>query len=173
MSSASLWRNFFAPKDEQKTLRKLLQQVFVFRDLNSRDLRLILELMHERVYGPNEVVFFEGQPGSGMYIIISGEVRVVLNYGRANELELLRLQSEDFFGELSLIDEAPRSATIVTTTRTHLGGFFRPDLLDFIQRNPRQGVRILLNLSEVLAERLRRTTHELRDARQALEEQKN
>lgn len=161
----SLWENFFRPADSEDLLYSQLERVFIFQDLGGRDLRLIRDMMHERSYGADEVVFFEGQPGSGMYIIIEGQVRIVLNYGRENEIELARLGAGDFFGEFSLIDEAPRSATVVTGERTRLGGFFRPNLLDLINRKPQQGVQIVLNLSEVLTERLRRTNAELRSAR--------
>ena len=168
MASDSLWSNFFRPKNEEDDLASLLAKVFIFRDLGRRDLRLIRELMHVRDYAPQEVVFFEGQPGSGMYIIMEGEVRIVLNYAKPNEIELVKLRPGDFFGEFSLIDEAPRSATVVTSLPTKLGGFFRPDLLDLIERNPGQGVKIVLNLSEVLTERLRHTNSDLRTARDKL-----
>lgn len=168
MANDSLWTNFFRPKNPEDELFDLISKVFIFRDVSRRDLKLIRELMHIRSYAPQEVVFFEGQPGSGMYIIIEGEVRIVLNYGKEREIELVKLKSGDFFGEFSLIDEAPRSATVVTSAATKLGGFFRPDLMDLIERNPRQGVKIVLNLSEVLTERLRHTNSDLRSARDQL-----
>lgn len=170
MSGRSLWLNFFRAADQEDSLMQHLEKVFIFRDLDRRDLRLIRELMHVRSYRPGEVVFFEGQPGSGMYLIMEGEVRIVLNYGGEQEIELVRLREGDFFGEFSLIDEAPRSATVVAAAETRLGGFFRPNLMELIERKPRQGVRIVLNLSEVLTERLRRTNSELRETRERLSE---
>ncbi len=165
MAGSSLWENFFRPKGDRDVVSEHLANTVVFRDLGSRALRQIRELVHIRDYAKDDVVFFEGQPGSGMYTILSGAVRIVLNYGRDGETELVRLGPGDFFGELSLLDEAPRSATVVATGPTRLGGFFRPDLMDLVGRQPRIGVKILLNLSEVLSERLRRTNIELKAAR--------
>lgn len=170
MTSTSLWTNYFRRDEARDEWIELLSKVYIFASLSRRDLEHVRDLMHVREFGGNEVVFFEGQPGSGMYIIAKGEVRIVLNYGSDHEIELVRLGPGDFFGEFSLIDEAPRSATVVATKPTTLGGFFRPDLLDLLARKPRQGVQIVLNLSEVLTERLRRTNDELRTARDKIAE---
>ena len=71
------------------------------------------------------------------------------------------LKSGDFFGELALLDEEPRSASAVSTQPSTLIGFFRTDLLTLMKRSPELGNKILLNLSRVLGERLRRTNQEL------------
>lgn len=165
MDGQSLWENFFRPQAGRDAVIEHLAATAVFRDLGWRALRQIREMVHIREYSKDDVVFFEGQPGSGMYTVLSGGVRIVLNYARENETELVRLGPGDFFGELSLLDEAPRSATVVAIGPTRLGGFFRPDLMELINRQPRIGVKILLNLSAVLSERLRRTNIELRAAR--------
>lgn len=165
--SYALWNNFFRRKDPEAQILEILSQVPLFRELSQQGLRFVRELMHIREYQAGEVVFEEGEPGQGMYVILEGEVRVVLR-DREGEVEIVRLKSGDFFGEFSLIDEAPRSATVIATKPTRLGGFFRPDLKELLERNPRQGVKVLWNLAEVLTDRLRHSNEEIRRLRQAL-----
>lgn len=162
-----LWENFFRRKDEEAAILEILSGVPLFRDLSSQGIRFIRELMHIRFYQEGETIFEEGEPGHGMYVVLEGEVKVVLKDKRG-EVEILRLGKGDFFGEFSLIDEAPRSATVIATVPTRLGGFFRPDLKELVERNPRQGVKVLWNLALVLAERLRQSNQELRRLRENL-----
>jgi len=166
MAVRSLFKVYF--KSEQDALTDVLREAHLFRDIDERSLRMFRKMMHVRSYAPDEIVFREGQPGNGMYVVIDGEVRIVLNHGKQHETELARLGRGEFFGEFNLLGELPRSASALTTTSATLGGFFRPDLLELIERNPRLGVRVVLNLGEVLAQRLRRSNQELRDARQRL-----
>jgi CRP-like cAMP-binding protein len=164
--SRPLWENFFRRRDPESQVLEILAGVPLFRDLNQRGLRFVRELMHIRNYREGEVVFEEGDPGQGMYIILEGEVKVLLRGNqKGEEVEIVRLKTGDFFGEFSLIDESPRSATVVATTPSRLGGFFRPDLKELVERNPRHGVKVLWNLAQVLTERLRRSNDELRRLR--------
>ena len=166
--SITEWRNYFRATDREKGLLSLLAEVPVFSQLTDLERRRIREMMHIREFQDEEVVFFEGEPATGMYVITRGAVRIVLRHGAPDELLLIRLVAGDFFGELSLMDGAPRSATVVADGATELGGFFRPDLMDIIERRPRQGVKIVTALAEVLAERLRHTNAELRKAQDGL-----
>jgi len=168
MSSINLWQNWFRHRDPEEGLINLLRRVPVFADLKDSGLRQVREMMHIRKYADAEPVFFEGQPGTGMYVIISGGVRIVLHYGQPDEIEIVRLGPGDFFGEFSLLDEAPRSATCVAVDTTELGGFFRSDLMELIERQPRMGVSIVLRLAEVVAERLRHTNADLRLTKEEL-----
>jgi CRP-like cAMP-binding protein len=68
-----------------------------------------------------------------------------------------QLCSGDFFGELALLDEEPRSAMAEAQEPSKLIGFFRTDLLTLMHRSPELGNKILINLSRVLGERLRQT----------------
>jgi CRP-like cAMP-binding protein len=168
MSSKSLWQNIFRQRDEASDLTAILARVPIFKNLTKKDLNLVRNLIHMRKYQPEEVIFMEGQPGTGMYLITSGGVNITLNYKRENQIELVRLKDGDFFGELSLLDESPRSATAVAVGQTELAGFFRSDLMDLIEKSPILGNKIVLALAEVLGERLRGTNRELRQLRERL-----
>ena len=90
-----------------------------------------------------------------------GEVVIVQEGKDGGRQVLAELTKGDFFGELALLDEEPRSATAKAIESSNLIGFFRTDLLVLIKRYPDLGNKILLNLSRVLGERLRQTNLEL------------
>ena len=142
----------------------VLRAVPLFEGLAFRDLKKIELIAHERTFMPGEVVFHERQPGAGMYFINKGRIELIKTIN-AERVKIAELGEGEFFGEMSLIDNYPRSAQATAVVKTELLGIFRPDFFDLIDRNPRLGSKILLKLSERLANRLRRTTEmKLRDA---------
>ena len=96
-----------------------------------------------------------------MYVIHKGEIIIKLVDPKGNEKELATLKEGDFFGELALLDESPRSAFAVAKTDCSLIGFFRPDLFELIKKNPNAGIKILLKLAEIIGERLRMTNKQV------------
>ena len=83
--------------------------------------------------------------------------------------ELAILKDGDFFGEIALIDESPRSASAICRTDCQIIGFFRPDLFEIIEKHPRLGIKIVLKLAEIIAERLRRTNQEVTQLKAEIE----
>lgn len=166
MSSRSLWANIFQRHAERSPIAAALARIPIFKNLTHAELNLVANMVHARTYQPDEVVFLEGQPGTGMYAITSGGVNITLNYRRDDEITLAQLKECDFFGEISLLDESPRSASAVAVGPTELIGFFRSDLMDLIEKNPLMGTKIMLGLAAVLVERLRATNTELRRLRE-------
>lgn len=150
---SNLFRNWNSKESEKVTA---LRQVPVFDGLSDKELDEIEKLTHERKYQAEEHIFKDKAPAEGMFIIISGGVEIYLeNDGSKNVLA--ELSDQDFFGEIALLDEEPRSAGAVATSPSILLGFFRPDLLSLMERNPALSSKILTNLGAVLAERLRKT----------------
>ena len=169
-----LWVNIFRHRSsENEDPKKLLQRVPLFADLNASEMREFVRISHSRTYRPGEVIFFEGEPGVGMYVIRKGEVEIRKAGGEAGEeLVLARLKDGDFFGELALLDDSPRSASAVAATPTELIGIFRPDLLGLLERKPRLGIKVLLKLADMIGKRLKATNTELQKLRDRLKEVK-
>jgi CRP/FNR family cyclic AMP-dependent transcriptional regulator len=151
----NLWANIFKEKKTQgNSAQDILMKVPLFENLSRREINRTEQLLHRREYQQNEVIFSQGDPGLGMYIILGGTVEIVSEPSRE---VLARLEEGDFFGELALLDESPRSATAIAVTPCRMLCFFHPDLLDLIRRDPGLGVKILFRLAGVIGERLRKT----------------
>ncbi len=154
----SLYENFFKNKESSDPVLQVLGQVPIFENLTPKELKDLARLTHERFYKANEPVFKKLAPSEGMYVILKGIVEIK---DPDSNTTFATLGSGDFFGELALLDQEPRSAMAVATEASELVGFFRTDLLTLMTRDPELGNKILLNLSRVLGERLRRTNLEL------------
>src|SRR5262249_62367321 len=81
-------------------------------------------------------IFFKGDPGDHLYVIESGEVKLVLSGGEGQESILDVLRAGDYFGEMALFDEQPRSADAVAAEPTQLLSLHRDDFRAVIERYP-------------------------------------
>jgi CRP/FNR family cyclic AMP-dependent transcriptional regulator len=157
-----LWGNIFKEKSEdQRDIGILLKKIPLFAELRKGELKQIVRLIHSRQYQSGEVIFWEEEPGVGMYIIQKGEVGIYKDYAKADQRELARLEPGDFFGEMALLEDDWRSATAVALSETHLFGLIHPDLFDLFGRKPELGVKLLSTLANILARRLRKTNQDL------------
>lgn len=159
-----IWDNLFRDAGERKGLRESLRQNILFQDLNPLELRLLQRIVNVRTYRAGEPIFKQGETGVGMYIILSGSVDIItqeieITTGKSNVNPVILLKPKDFFGELALVErEGRRSASAFAHEDSVLVGFFKPDLIEIIDRNPTAGVKILMRLAEVLGTRLHQTT---------------
>jgi CRP/FNR family transcriptional regulator, cyclic AMP receptor protein len=166
----ALWRNLFSKRViREGTIEEVLSKVPAFANLAARELKEVAAIVHKREYRTGEPVFYQGDPGLGMYIVKDGEVSIVIQGKDGNERELAVFGDGDFFGELALLDESPRSANAVCKTECTLIGFFRPDLFELIEKNTTLGIKIVLKLAEIVAQRLRHTDKELSKVKSQLE----
>lgn len=160
-----LWKNYFKRTTKEKEISAILKENILFTDLSSKQLKFVTNIVHLRKYRTNEVVFRQGEVGVGMYIIASGHVNISVQETLSDKtasrdgIIITKLVSGDFFGELSLVEEnSRRSATATAGEDSSLIGFFKPDLLDILERRPNVGVKIALRLGEVIGRRLKETT---------------
>lgn len=152
---SSLWSNIFKTASDDFKILDLLKKFPAFSELNKRELKEIKKLIQVREYLPNEVIFYEGDPGVAMFIIESGKVEISHQYKSGIKQELAILFSGDFFGEITVLTEGHRTATATSLTDTRLLIIFRPDLLELIHREPGLGVKILLGFAKIFVEKLR------------------
>jgi CRP/FNR family transcriptional regulator, cyclic AMP receptor protein len=153
----NLWGNIFK-RQKREGVQDILKKIPVFEGLSNNDISHIERILHYREYKPEEVIFSQGTPGFGMYIIEDGSVTIVSE----PSMEIMaELQSGDFFGELALLDDSPRSASAIAKTSCRMLCFFQSDLLDLISRKPQIGVKILLCLARTIGERLKRANEEI------------
>ncbi|CUS82107.1 Cyclic nucleotide-binding domain-containing protein [Candidatus Kryptonium thompsonii] len=164
------WANIFrGRKKKDETVEAILKDVPAFSHLEPKEISLLASIVHKREYKAGEYIFYQGDPGLGMYIIQEGEVLIQYTDPDGNKKELAILKDGDFFGEIALIDESPRSASAICRTDCQIIGFFRPDLFEIIEKHPRLGIKIVLKLAEIIAERLRRTNQEVTQLKAEIE----
>lgn len=151
----SYWTNFFKPPHNKTDIESVLSSMPPFKKLSPKYLKLLMKIVHHRDYQTDEPIFYEGDPGVGLFIIKEGSVKIVLQCENEKNRVLANFERGDFFGDMALLEETARSATAVATSDTSLAVICKPDLDEFIDRHPAQGVNILRGLSQIIAARLR------------------
>ena len=160
-----LWTNIFHKKLDEESLAYFLKHLPIFSELSPRSLSTLEGIVHVRNYKANETVFEENDPGSGMYMIRSGSVKIYARDQNGAEDELAKLGPGDFFGETTLTAPAPRTASAKTTENTELVGLFRADILELAERKPAISSSIFLGLTRVVSERLQAAQAKLEQVR--------
>ncbi len=161
--NSPLWDNIFKNKKTKKELEfEALKNANIFNNLTKKELLFVQTMVYLRKYKKGEYIFKKNNPGNGMYIILNGKVNIIdKNKKDEKHILLAELTNGAFFGELSLLDESPRSASALCSENTEALGFFRSDLLDIVNRKPLIGSKIVLNVARILGERLRMTNNKL------------
>lgn len=155
----SFWGNIFRQgNEEEQNIRNILRKIPIFEGLSRKELAAVERILNHREYKNGEKIFHHGDPAGGMYIIIKGKVQVVFE---PTQQVIAELYDGDFFGELALIDESPRSATVITKMDSRVLGFFQSDLLDLIDRSPKLGVKIAMRLLTVIGARLNKSNEQV------------
>lgn len=130
-----------------------LRQVALFDCLGEPELEALAELTFTRGFDKGQVIILAEESGDTLFIIRSGQVKVSLLHEDGKEFILSLLGEGEVFGELSLLDDRPRSANVTALEKTELVMLRRADFLGLVARVP----QIAVSLLEELASRLRRT----------------
>jgi CRP/FNR family cyclic AMP-dependent transcriptional regulator len=152
---SSFWANIFNTQAEKTDLAKSLHGIPLFISLSRRDLSNLINIIHDRNYLEGEFIFYQGDPGIGLYLIREGEISIVRQSDSGEKIELATFSKGDFFGELALVDGEKRSASAMAKTDTRLAVIFKPDLDEFIVKYPKKGIQILNGIAHIIAVRLR------------------
>jgi CRP-like cAMP-binding protein len=138
---------------------ELLRNIPLFAKVDPAKLKLLAFASERAVFAPGETLFHQGDPGDAAYIIMEGEAEVLIN-GPSGPITVATIGKNDFVGEIAILCDVPRTATIrsrtaLTTLRITKDLFLRM-LMDF--------PAIAIEVTRVLAQRLEHTTERLRDA---------
>lgn len=153
--TSSFWSNLFKTPTEKNDLEEVLVSMLPFKNLSNKSINSILKLFHNRVYAVNEYIFYQNDPGIGLYIIITGEILITFETEDNERYDLAHLSRGDFFGELALLDEGRRSASAIALKESQLAVIFKPDLDEFIESYPSEGIKILRGITQIISRRLR------------------
>ncbi len=141
-----------SPRGSPLPVAERLRRVPLFAHLSEAELARVSQATRERSYPKNSVILFEDDPGDALYVVAGGQVKVVLIGEDGREVILAVLKDGDFFGEMSLIDDQPRSAHVIAMEDSDLLVLRRLEFLESMQEMP----RIALGLLQALSRRLRR-----------------
>lgn len=131
-----------------------LQNTALFRSLKPLEIKLVDGLMHERRYLPNEIVFDEGEEGQALYLVMSGHVQISRAHSRGRQI-VGELGPGNFFGDMALLDNSPRSAQVRALDACELAVFFRDDFLALMETDAVIGYKISLALARHIGQRMR------------------
>ena len=144
---------FSTPADRKSV--ELLRQLDLFRDLSFNEALELDELLHERVFEKGEIIFDKGDIGHGIFVVISGKVRVDPS-GELFKDAVLEFGPGEMLGELSLFEETPRFATVIAVERTVVVALFRAEFSTLLTKNTKIGAKVLVRLCTTICQRFRR-----------------
>lgn len=113
-----------------------LDRVDVFAGLTAEQVDALNQRARLRSFAANTVVVNEGDDGSSLFVVQHGSLKVFLTDENGREVTLSLLDPGDYFGELALLDEAPRSASVIAVTRSELLQIPRSAFLEMIEAHP-------------------------------------
>jgi CRP/FNR family cyclic AMP-dependent transcriptional regulator len=135
----------------------VLQKVPLFHSLPEAEIAPFGDLMRERSYPKGSVILFEDDPGDALYVVASGQVKVVLIGEDGREVILSVLGEGTFFGEMALLDDEPRSAHVIAMEDSVVLALRREDFRARLRASPEVGIALLKELSR----RLRRADDQI------------
>jgi signal transduction histidine kinase len=154
---------------------KFLRNVYFFRDLSDDEIRKLAEVCKEERFAKGDIIFLEGAKADYFYIVAEGTVEVWKDYYESRP-DILALHGKGhLFGEMSLVDELPRSATVVARTGVKVFSIFRNEFLEILRGDSKIALSILKSLSAMVrksndhfVDGLRRKNIELQHANEDL-----
>jgi CRP/FNR family transcriptional regulator, cyclic AMP receptor protein len=130
----------------------LLRRVSIFANVEEQALRELAALVITKDYPKETLVFGQDDPGDSMFVIASGQVKVVLYGENGKEITLTFFRGGDIFGEMALLDDLPRSANVMTTEPSQLLILKREAFIEHLKHCPATAINVL----SVLCKRLRK-----------------
>ena len=137
--------------------------MLLFDSLSSNELDIVSKHMNVVTIDRDEVIFREGDKGDYVCFVVEGSVEVLKQTGESKSVVLNRLRKNSTIGEMALIDEYSRSATVRVVTQSTLVTLSRTSFDRIIEDHPRIGIKILKGISRLLSLNLRKTSSRLAD----------
>lgn len=133
-----------------------LKTIRLFEGIKKRDVIHILENLQERTYLKGETIFAQGDIGRALFIVMSGKIALSRMDRESGKSEVIaEVRPGEFFGEMALLEEMPRTATAYALEETRVFMLFKIKLESLLFSRPRIGVVIATQLAEIMSARLR------------------
>jgi len=125
----------------------MLENIAIFSGLSRPELDILENHMITRTFRKNTVIINEGDQANSLYIILGGMVKVFLSNEGGKEIIINTLGEGDHFGELALLDDAPRSASVMTTEKSSLGTISKTDFVNVVSKHPELALKLIQELT--------------------------
>ena len=149
--------HWVVPDEERLRAESLLEGIPLFREVPPHHLRELARFARSESFAAGDVIFRMGEPGSALYVVKTGLVRVVRDQEGGPGITLATFGPGEFFGELSIFDGEKRSATVIAVEDTDTVTLGRFDIVRVVSHDPQVG----LSLLRALSLRLRQTDDRL------------
>jgi CRP/FNR family cyclic AMP-dependent transcriptional regulator len=136
-------------------MKDLLKKINLFSSLTDDELEEIEKICVRETFAKDTIMFLEGDPGNKCYVIVKGEVRISKIIPNIGEEALAVLKPGDYFGEMALIDNFPRSAHAIANTDIEVLTVTKADLDKVLIRDREMGYKLLWVFTQTLSRRLR------------------
>ena len=130
-----------------------LRRVWLFEGLTEDQLNSLSPFTYRKNFGPGELIVEEGHTGNGLYLIVSGNVEAIKGLGTEQQQIVNKLGAGEVFGEMALLGEWPRTATVRAVDNVECLGIDRWVFLAQLERQPKVGIRMLHILAQKLRDR--------------------
>jgi serine/threonine protein phosphatase PrpC/CRP-like cAMP-binding protein len=144
---------------------EILRRIPLFQHMTYKELLAILGIARGRQFEKGQGVIKEGEQGDELFVLFRGKVDVL-----KSGLKIAQLKAGGHFGEMGLVDQAPRSATVIAVEDTSAISIDRDSLLKLMRRDSLLAVKLLWSFVQVLSERLRNTNDALTDLKTELDQ---
>jgi CRP-like cAMP-binding protein len=142
--------------------KEALSQVYLFRELTPGEMDILISISKEKRVKKGDMIFREGDAGDSFYLIVSGSVRISTIIPGVGEEALTILREGEYFGEMALIDDVPRSASAIANDDTILLLIGRDDFRKLLAQETGIAYKLLWVFTRTLCSRLRKTDEQLK-----------
>lgn len=139
----------------------LLKKIHLFANLTEQELEKILRLCVKQTFARGTTIFKDGDPGDRCYIVLSGAVRISKFIPNIGEEALAVLKPGDYFGEMALIDNSPRSANAIANDDADVFAINQVDLEKLLIEDRELGYKLFWTFTKTLSKRLRETNEKI------------
>ena len=146
-----------------KNPSEILKQINILSSLSEDEFSLLYSLMRRLDIEPGEILFNEGDKGEELYIVVGGSISISVKVQGGGNVEVAVIKEGHFFGEMSIFDNAPRSATCSAREKTTLLAFNKEDFFDLVGNYPATAIKILYRMLSTTIIRLQETGSFLSD----------
>ena len=144
----------------------LLRNIPLFRNIDSAKLKLLAFTSERLTFQPGDNLFLQGDFGDAAYIIVEGDAAVLINTPDGDELQVAAVKQNDWVGEIAILCDVPRTATVRANTRLVTLKISKDIFFQLITQFPQMSVEVMREL----ASRLEKTNRQLQDIAGQLKE---